>query len=354
VQTREVAQCLKLITRPGCERIIRYALEFARVEGRRKVTCMTKNNIMKITDGLFASVFEELAAEYPELEMEHRIIDIGAAKLAADPEPFDVIVTPNLYGDILSDIAAEVAGSVGLVGSANIGTQASMFEAIHGSAPDIAGQKVANPSALLRATCMMLSHVGQGSIAARIEAAWLQTLQDGVHTVDSTGAQHTTRQVGTQEFADAVIERFESLELPSGSRLDDEVLPVELPAASKSPAHPEKQAKRLVGVDIFLDWDEAGRDPEVLGLCLQAALSEVWILKMISNRGTKVFPNGHPVTTCTDHWRCRFLPKDGGSLLPREILLLQGQLMAQGFEIIKTENLYQIGGKAAYSLGQGE
>jgi len=132
-QTDEVVQCLKIISRPGCEKIVRYAFEYARAHGRKKVTCFTKDNIMKLTDGLFHKVFDEIGAEYPELEKEHWIVDIGAAKLADNPAQFDLIVMPNLYGDILSDVAAEIAGSVGLAGSANIGEHCAMFEAIHGS-----------------------------------------------------------------------------------------------------------------------------------------------------------------------------------------------------------------------------
>src|SRR5690606_27708250 len=206
-QTAEVYQCLKLVSRPGCERVIRHAFEYARANGRRKVTCMVKDNIMKLTDGLFYRVFEEIGAGYPEIEKERMIVDIGAARLATRPERFDVIVMPNLYGDILSDIAAEVAGSVGLAGSANIGTSAAMFEAIHGSAPDIAGRDVANPSGLLQAAVMMLVHIGQPHAASRIRNAWLRTLEDGLHTADVAGPA-TVRTLGTAAFAQAVIERL--------------------------------------------------------------------------------------------------------------------------------------------------
>src|SRR2546429_6887663 len=158
-QTENVVQCLKLISRPGCEKIARYAFEYARRHSRRKVTCFTKDNIMKLTDGLFHKVFEEIGADYTDIEQEHWIVDIGAAKLDDTPEAFDVIVMPNLYGDILSDVAAQIAGSVGLAGSANIGDLCAMFEAIHRSAPRRAGQNVANPSGLLRAAGMMLGHI---------------------------------------------------------------------------------------------------------------------------------------------------------------------------------------------------
>jgi isocitrate dehydrogenase len=183
-QTDEVVQCLKLISRPGCEKIIRYAFEYAQANGRKKVTCFTKDNIMKQSDGLFHQVFDEIGAAYPQLEKEHWIIDIGAAKMADTPEAFDVIVTLNLYGDVLSDVAAQIAGSVGLAGSANIGESCAMFEAIHGSAPRRAGQNMANPSGLLQGAILMLQHIGQLNVAAKIQNAWLKTLEDGIHTYD--------------------------------------------------------------------------------------------------------------------------------------------------------------------------
>ena len=183
-QTDEVAQCLKLISRPGCERICRYAFEYAVANGRKKVTCLTKDNIMKLTDGLFHKVFDEVAADYPQIENEHWIVDIGTARLATAPEKFDVIVTPNLYGDIVSDITAEMTGSVGMAGSANIGEDFAMFEAIHGSAPDITGQGIANPSGLLHGAIMMLVHIGQAEVAEKIHNAWLKTLEDGFHTAE--------------------------------------------------------------------------------------------------------------------------------------------------------------------------
>ena len=166
-QTDEVFQCLKLISRPGSEKIVRYAFEYARRNNRKKVTCFSKDNIMKMTDGLFHKVFDEIGVLYPEIEKEHWIVDIGAAKLADSPEAFDVIVMENLYGDILSDVAAQIAGSVGLAGSANIGDLCAMFEAIHGSAPRRAGSNMANPSGLLHGAFLMLVHIGQPDVAER-------------------------------------------------------------------------------------------------------------------------------------------------------------------------------------------
>ena len=207
-QTDEVVQCLKLISRPGCEKIVRYAFEYARQYRRKKVTCFTKDNIMKQTDGLLHKVFEEIAAEYPDIQNEHWIIDIGAAKMADTPEAFDVIVMPNLYGDVLSDVAAQIAGSVGLAGSANIGTECAMFEAIHGSAPRRAGQDMANPSGLLQGAIMMLNHIGQTEVAERVQNAWLKTIEDGVHTYDIYKEGVSKEKVGTSGFAEAVIARL--------------------------------------------------------------------------------------------------------------------------------------------------
>src|SRR5436853_2537504 len=207
-QTDQVMQCLKLISRPGSEKIVRYAFEYARAHNRKKVTCFTKDNIMKLTDGLFHKVFNEIAAEYPDIENEHWIVDIGAAKLADTPAAFDVIVLPNLYGDILSDVAAQIAGSVGLAGSANIGENVAMFEAIHGSAPRRAGQNLANPSGLLLGAVMMLVHIGQVDVAERVHNAWLRTIEDGVHTYDIYKEGTSAQKAGNKEFAAAVVERL--------------------------------------------------------------------------------------------------------------------------------------------------
>jgi len=207
-QTNQVYQCLKLISRPGSEKIVRYAFDYARRNNRKKVTCFTKDNIMKMTDGLFHKVFDEIAVEYPEIENEHWIVDIGAAKLADTPEAFDVIVMPNLYGDVLSDVAAQIAGSVGLAGSANIGEHVAMFEAIHGSAPRRAGQNLANPSGLLLGAVMMLVHVGLNEHAEKVHNAWLRAIEDGIHTYDIYDEKVSKQKVGTSEFASAVIERI--------------------------------------------------------------------------------------------------------------------------------------------------
>jgi isocitrate dehydrogenase len=347
-QTNEVTQVLKVISRPGSERIVRYAFEYAQAYGRRRVTCMTKNNIMKLTDGLFHRVFEEVAREYPDIESDHQIIDIGAARLAAQPEWFDVIVTLNLYGDILSDIAAQVAGSVGLAGSANIGEKVAMFEAVHGSAPDIAGRDVANPSGLLNGAIQMLVHLGEADVAETVANAWLCALESGIHTADVYRPGLSEREVGTRAFTDAIIERLG--ERPS------RLTPATFRAGGISvrPSRTQPAEKALVGIDVFLDWDEQARDPDVLGRGLEAATPDGWTLKMVTNRGVKVYPDGLPETFCTDHWRCRFLPATGGTTDFDAVLKLLSAVHGAGFDVIKTEHLYTFDGTPAYSLGQGE
>jgi isocitrate dehydrogenase len=346
-QTDEVVQVLKLITRPGTERIVRYAFEYARAYGRRKVTCMTKDNIMKLTDGMFHRVFDEVAPEYPEIEAEHMIIDIGAARLAAQPERFDVVVTLNLYGDILSDIAAQIAGSVGIAGSANLGESAAMFEAVHGSAPDIAGKGIANPSGLLVAATQMLVHVGAAEHAELVKNAWLRTLESGIHTADLYRPGLSRREVGTAAFTDAIIERLgeapRTLKAvhyrPGGIRVSPRV---------------ERPVRReLVGVDVFLAWDAPGRDPKALAAAIERLVPAEWRLALITNRGVKVFPDGLPETFRTDHWRCRFLPAAGGTVSYAQVLELLGAV-GGGLEVIKTEHLYRVDGALGYSLGQGE
>jgi isocitrate dehydrogenase len=348
-QTREVVQVLKLITRPGTERIVRYAFEYARAYGRDKVTCMTKDNIMKHTDGLFHAVFREVAAEYGDIEAEHQIIDIGTARLAAQPERFDVIVTLNLYGDILSDVASQIAGSVGLGGSANVGPKVAMFEAVHGSAPDVAGKGIANPSGLLTGAIQMLVHLGESECASTIQNAWLRTLEDGIHTADIYRPGLSTDEVTTEHFTDAVIERLG--EVPRQLRpVRYRASRIVIDERETPPAE-----KELVGIDIFVDWDGPDRDPDALGKILNgAATSCGWKLKMITNRGVKVYPGGIPETFCTDHWRCRFVRPDGASTTFDAILELLAAVHAAECEVIKTEQLYTFDGIRGYSLGQGE
>ncbi|MDT5120701.1 MAG: isocitrate dehydrogenase [Acidobacteriota bacterium] len=351
-QTEQVVQCLKLISRPGSEKIVRYAFEYARRNNRKKVTCFTKDNIMKLTDGLFHKVFDEIAAEYTDIENEHWIVDIGAAKLADTPNAFDVIVMPNLYGDVLSDVAAQIAGSVGLAGSANIGENVAMFEAIHGSAPRRAGQNLANPTGLLLGAVMMLVHINQTDVAERVHNAWLRTIEDGVHTYDIYADNVSREKVGTKEFAEAVVARLgqtpQTLKTISYKAESGE-------AQTRSPAAKERPRakKEIVGVDVFLDWIEGL--PDQLGEALKPLSGDHLKLVMISNRGVKVYPGGMPETFCTDHWRCRFMSSEsGGAITHEQIIALLQRINDAGYDFIKTEHLCNFDGQPGYSLGQGQ
>ena len=352
-QTLDVVQCLKLITRPGCEKIVRYAFEYAKKYDRKKVTCMVKDNIMKLTDGLFHNVFKEIAQEYPDIISESQIIDIGSARLANNPENYDVIVTSNLYGDIISDIAAEIAGSVGMAGSANVGANVAMFEAIHGSAPDIAGKKIANPSGLLNAAIMMLIHLGKTEEANLIKNAWLATIEKGLHTADIYQKSHSTEKLSTSEFADKVIENLgekpKNLKASSFSKNAGKI--------GVQPYQRKMQKQVLVGVDAFINWPED--DSNKIGEALDKLEVNGIKLKMITNRGVKVYPDGMEETYCTDHWRCRFIASDSTTgkyhgIEYDQVLTLLNTIHKSGFEVIKTENLYEFDGKRGFSLGQGE
>lgn len=344
-QTNDVYQCLKLISRPGCEKIIRYAFEYAKANNRKKVTCFMKDNIMKMTDGLFHKVFDEIAAEYPDIINENWIIDIGAAKMATSPEDFDVIVMENLYGDILSDVAAQMTGSVGLAGSANIGDNFAMFEAIHGSAPRRAGQNLANPTGLLLGAVLMLNHIGQSDVATNVHNAWLKTMEDGVHTYDIFKEGISKEKVGTKEFAQAVIARVGQkpsiLKAVNYNNIDRKDI------ISKKYV-PTKQRKDLVGVDVFFDWTSGKADD--LGAMLSKITAGGLKLKLISNRGVTVWPDAPGDIFCSDHWRGRYFSENKGEIIKNsDIIALLDKLHEGGFDFIKTENLYNFDGEAGYS-----
>ncbi|HSW68772.1 MAG TPA: NADP-dependent isocitrate dehydrogenase [Gammaproteobacteria bacterium] len=352
-QTDEVYQCLKIVTRPGCERIVHYAFEYARKFNRKKVTCLSKDNIMKMTDGIFHQVFNEIAASYPDIQHEHFIIDIGTALVADQPERFDVIVTSNLYGDILSDVAAQIAGSVGLSGSANVGNHMAMFEAIHGSAPDIAGKKMANPSGLLNGAIQMLIHINQPESATVIENAWLKTLEDGIHTADIYHEKFSKKKVNTDEFAEAVIERlgekpshFKSVEYKNDVRTKIECYGAKKKILAK---------KELIGVDIFID--NIDMTPNELGqklLQIQNKLQPI----IITSRGLKIWPDCMIDAPYANHCSCRFQTnrdiKKLETVSHQDIIDLLKQFDAMGLDVIKTENLYRFDGILGYTLAQGQ
>jgi isocitrate dehydrogenase len=301
---------------------------------------------MKLTDGLFHKIFDEVGEEYPDIEKEHWIVDIGAAKMADTPENFDVIVMPNLYGDILSDVAAQIAGSVGLAGSANIGTDCAMFEAIHGSAPRRAGQNLANPSGLFLGAILMLVHIGQTDVAERAHNAWLKTIEDGVHTYDIYKEGVSKEKVGTKEFAEAVVARLGQVP----TQLKAVKYNAAPPAESNKPIWTEtvRAKKEIVGVDIFLQYNN--RNANELASKVEAAGSDGLKLTMISNRGVKVWPNGLPETFCSDHWRLRYL--NDAPITHQQIVNTLAKLNAAGLDFIKIENLCTFDGVPGFP-GQG-
>ncbi len=344
-QTANTYQCLKLLTRPGSERICRFAFEYAKANNRKKVTCMIKDNIMKFADGMFYEIFQEIAKDYPDIEADRMIVDIGAARVGARPLDYDVIVTPNLYGDIISDIAAEVTGSVGLGGSSNIGIDFGMFEAIHGSAPDIAGQGIANPSGLILGAVQMLVHIGQGDIAETVHNAWLKTLEDGIHTGDIYRDDISKKRVGTTEFGDAVVanlgekpSQFKAVSYPTE----------ESKRISISDATLSTSSKELIGVDIFinsidLNGAQLGDKISALGLPLD--------IVSVASRGVMVYPNAQPEKYATDHYVVRF---EGENVSSHDVVKLQSLILDADLDIIKTENLYNFDGERAYSKAQGQ
>ncbi len=349
-QTHNMYESLKLISRSGCERIIGFAFEYAVKNNRKKVTAFSKDNIMKFSDGIFHKVFDEVSKEYPQITNEHYIIDIGTARLATKPELFDVIVTSNLYGDIISDVAAEISGSVGLAGSANIGQDYAMFEAVHGSAPSIAGQNIANPSGLLNAAIMMLVHIGQGDIAGLIENAWKKTIEDGVHTLDIYNQQTSSMKVGTKEFAGEVVKRLGQV-------------PYKL-AKAEYPVLPKKQesrieysintteVKKLVGADIFININVSSAH-EIAAKFTKFDFGKLE-LKTISSKGLKLWPQDVRFETLSDHWCCRFMTKGKANLEHLDIVKLLEVLSRENIDFIKVENLFEFDGRAGFTLAQGE
>lgn len=341
-QSPNVCCSLKLISRPGSEKIIRYAFEYAKSHNRKKVTCFTKDNIMKFSDGLFHKIFDEIALEYPDILNEHWIVDIGAAKLADTPEIFDVVVMPNLYGDILSDVAAQIAGSVGLAGSANIGDFGAMFEAIHGSAPRRAGQNVANPSGLLLAAVQMLVHIGQPAVAEKIHNAWLCTLEEGIHTYDIFKEGVSQKKVGTKEFGEAIIRNL--------GKKPTELSPITYHTSSKPVAHTSTHAptnRELVGVDVYLN--HKGPLTDFLSNISHINAGPLH-LQAIYNRGVKVWPQGQPETFCIEQWRCRFT--SGNDLKPvsqSDTIQILHAFDHIRQDITKSENLYTYEGKPGFS-----
>ncbi|MDX2086403.1 MAG: NADP-dependent isocitrate dehydrogenase [Kofleriaceae bacterium] len=343
-QTPGVAQCLKLMSRKGCEKIVRLAFEVAVAEGRRSVTCATKANIMKLTEGLLKRTFEEVAKEYPTIEARTILVDACAHQLVRTPEAFEVIVTSNMNGDILSDLTSGLVGGLGFAPGANVGADVAIFEAVHGSAPLIAGKDIANPSAVLLSAVMMLRHLDEPSLAMRVEDALLATLEQGVLTADVAAAGTA---VGTQRFADEVIARLGQRPTRLGAR-EQRARPAPVPLREL----PAPTSRVTVGADVFI---EDTRSPAEIGPVLERLVEgSPLALKMISNRGTVVYPDNGAMTDCVDHHRCRFKLRDRGGDLTTPQLLDLLQRVGSAFRFMHVEALQELDGARAYTLAQGE
>ena len=345
MQTPSVAQCLKLISRKGCEKIVRLAFELARAEGRKKVACATKSNIMKMTEGMLKRTFEEIAKEYPDLESWHVIIDNCAHQLVKKPEQYEVIVTTNMNGDIISDLTSALVGGLGFAPSANVGSDVAIFEAVHGSAPKYAGKDVINPTALLLSGVMMLRHLGEFEAATRIEQALLVTLEEGrVRTGDVVGYDRGASTTAFTEVIIANLGRTPKLTAVRSHR------PIRMPTDQTATIAPA--SRRTIGVDVFV---EARLSPEELGPSLeQLAADSPLRLKMVSNRGTKVYPSIGAMTDCVDHWRCRFVARSPAGELSDDQLLSLVSRIAGKYRWMHVEKLQEFDGHDAFTKAQGE
>ena len=346
MQTPGVAQCLKIMSRKGCEKIVRLAFEVAVSQGRRSVHCATKANIMKHTEGLLKRTFEEIAREYPDIEARHIIVDNCAHQLVRAPEQFEVIVTSNMNGDILSDLTSGLIGGLGFAPGANIGNDVAIFEAVHGSAPTIAGTDTANPTAVLLTSAMLLRHIGEFGAARQVEDAVTCTLEDGIFTRDV----HAEGAVSTTAFTDAVIARLGRQ--PRAAAPAREHKPLQLPQLEARPDFVAAGRRRAIGADIFV---EAAATPESLGQSLEALAESTQLkLKMISNRGTKVYPPSGAITDCVDHWRCRFVMRDADAELSDEILFDLLHRVKSRHQWMHIEKLSEFDGALGFTRAQGE
>ncbi len=345
-QTPNVAQCLKLMSRSGCEKIIRLAFEVARAEGRRTVHCATKANIMKLTEGLMKRTFESLAPEYADIKAEHIIVDNCAHQLVRFPQHFEVIVTSNMNGDILSDLTSGLVGGLGFAPGVNIGSEVAIFEAVHGSAPNLAGKNAANPSAVILSSVMLLKHLGLTEAAALIKNALLATLEAGI----VTGDVDTDRQkVSTSQFTDSVIEHFGKMPSQFSARISR---PVSLPVFDKVNKGAQPTSRRTVGVDVFIESIEG---VETIGKRLEGLAKETTLqLKMISNRGVKVYPGSAGFADCVDHWRCRFMLDSTTDELSDAVIISLLTRVGAHFRWMHLEKLAEFDGKPGFSKAQGE
>jgi isocitrate dehydrogenase len=346
MQTPGVAQALKLISEKGCEKIARFAFEYARSEGRTKVACATKANIMKLSEGTLKRVFERVAPDYPDIEPWHVIVDNAAHQLVKRPEQFEVIVTTNMNGDILSDLSSALIGGLGFAPSANIGNEVAIFEAVHGSAPKYAGKNVINPTAVILSGVLMLRYLGFLEEAATIEHAIFVTLESGVLTGDVVGYDRGTP---TTAYTDAIIGNL-------GRRTETwtvrDVRPLQLPKVDPAPDYVKPQSRAVVGLDVFVESPLTAAE---LGASLMELTHDTRLsLKMISSRGTKVFPPTGAMTETGDHFRCRFVIKEAPGDLPDEDVNQLLARISRRHSWMHIEKLQEFDGELGFTRDQGE
>jgi isocitrate dehydrogenase len=349
--THDVALSRRFITRPGSAQVIKYAFEMARKKGARRITCGHKANIMKITDGLFLEVFYDIAKEYPELKADDVIVDDLCMKLVTRPDVFDVVVLTNLQGDIVSDLCAGLVGGLGFAPSANIGDHICIFEAVHGTAPDIAGKNIANPTALLLSGITMLRHLGLMEGAANIENSLLYTLESGVHTGDF--GDKSIPSVNTTQFANTIITNLGKTPAQGAKPALTNKPPT--PTHFKLEKNPmlesaEMAGEQIVGVDFFV---ESNKQPTEVAAKLLQHTGVLFKLVTISNRGTQVWPTGSVFTNLVNQYRCRFESLEDAPLTQIDVLELYKKVMTD-FKVCSLELLNMWEGKKAYSLAQGQ
>ncbi len=350
--TRDVAVGRRFISRAGSEQVIRYAFEMAKKEGIKKVTCGHKANIMKMTDGLFLEVFYEIAEEYPEIKSNEIIVDDLAMKLVSKPNEFQVVVLTNLQGDIISDLCAGLVGGLGFAPSANIGDSISIFEAVHGTAPDIAGKNIANPTSLLMSGLMMLRYFGMMQYAATIENALLYTLEQGIHTGDFGDKNIPSK--NTTDFANIIINNFG--QQPKKGKAKDIA---NIPTMFKAPLQPDKQKmmasvalekETIVGVDLFIESELLASE---IAEILKPKLRQGFKLVNISNRGTQVWPTGSKFTECVNHYALRFEARKDAEIEAADMFAF-ATVLSSKIKITSIELLKILGDKKSYSLAQGQ
>ncbi len=347
MQTPGVAQAVKLISEVGCERITELACALALAEGRSRVTVATKANILKQTEGMLKTVGERVIKRHPALTHEHMIVDNCAHQMVIRPEQFDVCVMTNMNGDILSDLAAGLVGGLGVAPSANLGDTVAMFEAVHGSAPQIAGKALANPTALLLSAVMMLRHIGHFAVAAKVEHALYVTLEEGR---DLTGDIAAPGQgVSTWVYVDRVIANLGRTSAKVPAR---EYRPIAMRPWPRGTWAKPVAKRELVGLDIFI---ESTLEPEPLGAGLVAAVAgSPFSLKLVSSRGAQVWPVAQPHTFVVDHFRARFMfsapPHGDGSAEIADLIARVGR----DHSWMHVEKLQRFDGADGFTKDQGE